>query len=229
MVNRRLIVTICAISATFIVGLSLIPFKMSALASDIQVTTTVTNQKYAAKPDQKAILIPTTITNTPTPTPRPTNTPTPRPTNTPTPTPIPNIITDNTEATAGTNIVIPESTTPSIESVTTEPSVNGPMEDHLTAYGGVFNGPSGRETYYNLNMTNIINFMRDLGYDETNYPYWIREDGCKMLGPYIMVAANFEIRPRGTILETSLGTAIVVDTGDFVNTYPEGIDIAVNW
>jgi hypothetical protein len=50
-----------------------------------------------------------------------------------------------------------------------------------------------------------------------------------MLGNYIMVAANLSTRPRGTIIETSLGTAIVCDTGSFVSSYPNGIDVAVNW
>ena len=50
-----------------------------------------------------------------------------------------------------------------------------------------------------------------------------------MVGRYIMVAANLKTRPKGTILETSLGTAIVVDTGTFVKKFPNGIDIAVNW
>jgi hypothetical protein len=78
-------------------------------------------------------------------------------------------------------------------------------------------------------MSLVIKYMRDLGYSEEEYPYWVREDGCKMLGNYIMVAANFSIRPKGTILETSLGTAIVCDTGSFVSDYPEGIDVAVDW
>ena len=71
--------------------------------------------------------------------------------------------------------------------------------------------------------------MRKLGYSEKDYPYWVRDDGAKMLGNYVMVAANWKIRPRGTILKTSLGSAIVVDTGEFVKDYPKGVDIATNW
>ena len=96
------------------------------------------------------------------------------------------------------------------------------------ANGGVM-GPSGQETYYNLYMGNCIATMRRLGYSEEEYPYWIRDDGAKMLGHYVMVAANWEIRPLGTILETSMGWAIVVDTGSFVEYSPRGIDIAVDW
>ena len=99
----------------------------------------------------------------------------------------------------------------------------------LTKSKGVVNGPSGKESYYNLNMTSVINAMRRLGYSETEYPYWIREDGVKMLGGYVIVAANYEIRPRGTIIESSLGYAIVCDTGSFAKRNPTQIDIAVNW
>lgn len=146
-------------------------------------------------------------------TPTPTSTPIPTPTNTPTPTPTP----------------MPETPEEWYDLALEQGEVEPASDDHLTAYGGVYYGPSGRETYYNLKMDLVVAYMRDLGYDEEDYPYWIREDGCKMFGNYIMVAANWSIRPKGTILETSLGTAIVVDTGSFVSDYPEGIDIAVNW
>ena len=99
----------------------------------------------------------------------------------------------------------------------------------LSKAKGCIMGPSGRETYYNLNMKNCIKKMRQLGYTMRAYPYWIREDGAKMLGPYVMIAANWSIRPLGSIVETSLGWGIVVDTGEFINTYPYGVDIATNW
>lgn len=99
----------------------------------------------------------------------------------------------------------------------------------LSKSKGSIMGPSGRETYYNLNMKNCIKNMRKRGYTLRAYPYWIRDDGAKMLGPYVMIAANWKIRPLGSIVETSLGWGIVVDTGTFVETYPEGIDIAVTW
>lgn len=71
--------------------------------------------------------------------------------------------------------------------------------------------------------------MRKLGYNETDYPYWVRDDGVKMLGQYVIVAANYEIRPRGTIIESSLGLAIVCDTGGFAKRNPTQLDIAVTW
>lgn len=102
------------------------------------------------------------------------------------------------------------------------PLWNGPV---LSASKGSVLGPSGKETYYNLNMDSIINIMSAF----TSGNYWIRDDGVKMLGDYVMVAADYNIRPRGTILETSLGTGIVCDTGGFASSNPTQLDIAVSW
>ena len=96
----------------------------------------------------------------------------------------------------------------------------------LTAWAGTIMGPSGKETYYNLNMSGVIALMQAAGY---NYNYWVRADGVKMYGDYVMAACSFDIRPRGTIVETSLGTAICADTGTFAYTNPTQVDIAVNW
>ena len=108
-----------------------------------------------------------------------------------------------------------------------KPSVNS--GSNLDAYHGTCNGPSGKETYYNLPMNGVIRIMRNMGYSEEEYPYWVREDGVKMFGDYIMVAADLNIRPKGTILECSLGTAIVVDTGDFAKTNHTQLDVATSW
>lgn len=105
-------------------------------------------------------------------------------------------------------------------------SWDGPV---LTKSKGVVNGPSGKETYYNLNMNGVIRIMRNAGFSEEEYPYWVREDGVKMLGNYVMVAANLEIRPRGSIVKSSLGDAIVCDTGGFAHSNPTQLDIAVTW
>ena len=96
----------------------------------------------------------------------------------------------------------------------------------LSKSRGTITGPSGKETYYNLNMTGVVNIMRRMGNDDE---YWVREDGVKMLGDYIMVAANLNIRPRGSLIETSLGTGIVCDTGTFAKRNPTQLDIAVSW
>lgn len=94
---------------------------------------------------------------------------------------------------------------------------------------GAIEGPSGRETYYNLNMTGVVNGMRRMGFDAANYPYAVREDGAKMLGPYIMVAANLSLRPKGSLVQTSMGIGIVADTGGFAAHNHTQLDIATNW
>ena len=94
---------------------------------------------------------------------------------------------------------------------------------------GVVYGPNGKETYYNLPMDGVVRIMRNMGFDEEEYPYWEREDGCKMLGDYIMVAANLDVHPRGSLVACSLGMAIVCDTGGFAVNNPQQLDVAVNW
>lgn len=96
----------------------------------------------------------------------------------------------------------------------------------LTPKLGIVEGPSGKESYYNLNMNGVLKIMRSIG---NNDEYWLREDGVKMLGKYVMVAANLETRPRGSLIKTTLGMAIVCDTGDFVKKDPTQLDIAVGW
>ena len=99
----------------------------------------------------------------------------------------------------------------------------------LTASSGVRFGPSGKETWYNLPMSKVIQSMRNRGYTEVEYPYSVREDGVKMLGDYVIVAADLNEYDKGDIIETSLGTAIVCDTGDFADTTDVNIDIATEW
>lgn len=91
---------------------------------------------------------------------------------------------------------------------------------------GTVMGPSGKETFYNLDMGGVIAIMQSMGYYAD---YWVREDGVKMYGDYIMVAANLSIRPKGTLVQTSLGMGIVVDTGAFAATNPYQLDIATTW
>ncbi len=97
----------------------------------------------------------------------------------------------------------------------------------LTAFAGVNYGPSGKETYYNLDMSGVVSIMRSMGNTDE---YWIRDDGCKMLGDYIMVAADLNAHPRGSLVPTSLGMGIVCDTGGFVsNGSGVALDIATAW
>lgn len=98
----------------------------------------------------------------------------------------------------------------------------------LSASKGVNLGPTTKETWYNLDMTPVIDRMRRRGYTEEDYPYYIREDGVKCLGDYVIVAADLDIHPRGTVVETSLGKGLVCDTGDFTEI-GDWYDIAVDW
>lgn len=91
---------------------------------------------------------------------------------------------------------------------------------------GVNQGPSGKETYYNLDMSRVVQNMHDQGFEGE---YWVRDDGVKMFGDYVIVSANLDVHPRGSIVESSLGTAIVCDTGGFASENPEQLDIATNW
>ena len=96
----------------------------------------------------------------------------------------------------------------------------------LTRRNGTIMGPSGKETWYNLKMSYVVKLMHKAGFKGE---YWVREDGVKMFGDYVMVAADLSIRPKGTILPTSLGMGIVCDTGTFIYTNKYQIDIAVAW
>ena len=107
--------------------------------------------------------------------------------------------------------------------------------NHLTQIGGVFQGPSGKETYYNMNMAKILyNIQHGEGGFEyceemRDMKYSVRDDGVKMIGPYIMVAANLQTHPKGSIVETSLGTAIVVDECEAAASDRTLLDVATTW
>lgn len=115
------------------------------------------------------------------------------------------------------------------ESSDTEEESNQEYSEYepvLTASAGRIQGPSGEETYYNKDMQGCIDIMKSKGYD---YEYSVREDGVKLYGGYVMVAAYLPMRPKGTLVQTSLGMGIVVDTGDFAATNHYQLDIAVTW
>lgn len=99
----------------------------------------------------------------------------------------------------------------------------------LSRSRGSIQGPSGKETYYNLNMSGVVAIMRRMGFSEAEYPYNVRADGVKCLGPYVMVAAHLGKRPRGSKVQTSLGTGLVCDTGGFASSNPTQIDVATAW
>ena len=96
----------------------------------------------------------------------------------------------------------------------------------LSRSAGAVTGPNGRETYYNLNMSVIVSMMQSRG---TPGGYWVRSDGVKMYGNYVMCAANLSVHPRGSIVKSSVGLAIVCDTGGFAASNPNQLDIATTW
>ncbi|MGN0241645.1 MAG: hypothetical protein ACI4CS_08160, partial [Candidatus Weimeria sp.] len=85
------------------------------------------------------------------------------------------------------------------------------------------------ETYYNLPMGNVVAVMNKKGY---GFTYFIRQDGVKCVrdkngNEYVLAAADNRVLPKGTIVDTSLGKAVIADsTGNNSRT---DIDIAVNW
>lgn len=111
-------------------------------------------------------------------------------------------------------------------------SVGETMQDtgwggpNINSIDGTVDGPSGKETYYNLPMEGVVKIMTDMGFPGE---YWVREDGVKMLGDFVMIATNLDVRPRGSLVPTSMGMGLVCDTGTFAETNPYQIDIAVDW
>ena len=98
----------------------------------------------------------------------------------------------------------------------------------LTKKGGVNYYKGTKETYYNLDMTRVY-AKADKNFG-SHHKKWTREDGVKMYGPYVVIAAPFDVYPYGTTdVETSLGLAVVLDTGKFAETNKNQIDVAVDW
>ncbi len=97
----------------------------------------------------------------------------------------------------------------------------------LNAYNGVNFHNGVKETYYNKPMRRIVE-KADTIY-AVNNQYWEREDGAKMYGSFIIVAAPFDVYPYGSIIDTSLGKGIVLDTGTFAKINKNQIDIATTW
>ncbi len=86
-------------------------------------------------------------------------------------------------------------------------------------------GVAHRETYYDLPMNIVINHCG------ANNSYTIRAvDGAKVdKDGYVLVAANYGIYPRCSIVETSMGPGKIYDTGGFALRYPHGFDLATDW
>lgn len=106
------------------------------------------------------------------------------------------------------------------------PTVTYASTDGLTASDGVNYYGEQKETYYNLNMSRVVDNAKSAGVEGE---YWVREDGVKMMGDKVIVAANQDVHPYGSIVETSMGTGIVLDTGGFASGNPTQVDIATDW
>lgn len=100
-----------------------------------------------------------------------------------------------------------------------------PVSAKLTKSGGVNYYEGHKETWYNLSMDRVLERAdRNFG---KHHKRWIRDDGAKMYGPYIIAAGAVD--RYGEIIGTSLGEAIILDTGAFALDNPTQIDVAVNW
>lgn len=106
--------------------------------------------------------------------------------------------------------------------------------NYLTASAGsntyyAKDGRCTRETWCDLDPSNLANLMRKQGID---LDFWIREDGVYMYGDYVMVAADIphmggarqeaEYR-KGDLVETSLGTGMVVDLCGMAENVSKGV------
>ena len=79
------------------------------------------------------------------------------------------------------------------------------------------------ETWYDLPMQKVVQRAQNMGIP---CEYWVRVDGVKMFGPWVIVAAH-PSKIRYTRVQTSLGEGIILDTHEMPNE--ELIDIATEW
>lgn len=123
-------------------------------------------------------------------------------------------------------------------------AVNGPFSGQsgtLTKRDGTNDGPSGKETFYNLDLANCVHTLdlhcKGKGNLSNTAHYFVRKDGVECYGDedpkkgaaYVLVASNNSLRPKGTIVMTSLGPGIVADACAAAKTNPKQLDIAVTW
>lgn len=94
----------------------------------------------------------------------------------------------------------------------------------LTAAIGRIQFQNHSETWYNLPMQKVTARAKANG---INGDYWERADGCKMYGHYIIVAADWNLHPYGTVVETSRGLGLVLDTHTAKDRTL--VDMAVTW
>lgn len=93
----------------------------------------------------------------------------------------------------------------------------------LTAGLGRIQYGDHTETWYNLPMNRCVQRAQDMGIP---CEYWVRDDGVKMFGQWVIVAAH-PSKTRYTFVDTSLGQGIILDFHTTPNT--ELYDIATSW
>ena len=93
----------------------------------------------------------------------------------------------------------------------------------LTAALGRITYGNHIETWYNLPMNRCVQRAQDMGIP---CEYWVRDDGVKMFGQWVIVAAHPK-ETRYSLVETSLGQGIVLDRHTAGDT--ELYDIATSW
>lgn len=93
----------------------------------------------------------------------------------------------------------------------------------LTAALGRITYGNHTESWYDLPMNRVVTNAQEAGIP---CEYWVRDDGVKMFGEWVIVASHPSV-PRYSLVETSLGTGIILDrhSVDNVNLY----DIATVW
>ena len=121
---------------------------------------------------------------------------------------------------------------------TKAPETEAPSNDNsyvsdgkvLSKYHGVVYGPTGKETYYNLDMSGVVRIMRDMGFSGRRLSILGQQmTAVRCLVHILSCAANLNYFPRGTTVASSLGTCLVCDTGSFAASNPTQLDIATNW
>ena len=115
---------------------------------------------------------------------------------------------------------------PEIEWVDQDGNVLENQEQVLYAW---WQGPNGLESYCQMDPNEFVQNLRDIGMDEEHYPVWVRYDGMKMFGPYVICAANLEEHPIGSIVQGKFGEYIVVAATAEAQQIPEILKIAVDW
>ena len=77
----------------------------------------------------------------------------------------------------------------------------------LTAGLGKIEYQGHTETWYNLPINNVVRRAQNMGIP---CEYWVRDDGVKCFGPWVIVAAH-PSKVRYSMVQTSLGEGIILD------------------